>query len=65
MPPKQLQSVLNAEWGAGWYGRFRQFDLRPYAAASIGQVHRAVLPDWRVLAMDFRSEEHTSELQSR
>ena len=51
MPPKQLQSVLNAEWGAGWYGRFRQFDLRPFAAASIGQVHRAVLPDGQVLAI--------------
>lgn len=51
MPPKQLQSVLNAEWGAGWYGRFRRFDLRPFAAASIGQVHRAILPDGRDLAI--------------
>lgn len=51
MPPKQLQSVLNAEWGAGWYRRFARFDVRPFAAASIGQVHRAVLPDGRNLAI--------------
>lgn len=51
MPPKQLQTVLNAEWGEGWYRRFARFDVRPFAAASIGQVHRAVLPDGRELAI--------------
>jgi predicted unusual protein kinase regulating ubiquinone biosynthesis (AarF/ABC1/UbiB family) len=51
MPPKQLQTTLNAEWGSGWYGRFRRFDLRPFAAASIGQVHRATLPDGRDMAI--------------
>ncbi len=51
MPPKQLQAVLNAEWGAGWMQRFTRFDVRPFAAASIGQVHRATLPDGRDLAI--------------
>lgn len=51
MPPKQLQAVLNAEWGVGWRQRFAQFDVRPFAAASIGQVHRAETLDGRKLAI--------------
>ena len=51
MPPQQLNGVLKAEWGADWRGRFRHFDATPIAAASIGQVHRATLPDGRLLAI--------------
>ena len=51
MPPKQLQTVLNAEWGTGWRARFSRFDVRPFAAASIGQVHRAQTTDGRDLAI--------------
>lgn len=51
MPPAQLQKVLNAEWGTDWRRRFAHFDPRPLAAASIGQVHRARLPDGRELAI--------------
>lgn len=51
MPPKQVQTALNAEWGLGWCSRFARFDVRPFAAASIGQVHRAILPDGRDLAI--------------
>ncbi|WP_299702360.1 AarF/ABC1/UbiB kinase family protein [uncultured Tateyamaria sp.] len=51
MPPQQLRDVLDAEWGAGWRKRFARFDVRPIAAASIGQVHRAQLPDGTDLAI--------------
>lgn len=51
MPPAQLNKVLIAEWGADWRRRFRHFEATPIAAASIGQVHRATLPDGTVLAI--------------
>jgi predicted unusual protein kinase regulating ubiquinone biosynthesis (AarF/ABC1/UbiB family) len=51
MPPAQLEGVLAAEWGAGWRSKFRHFGAQPIAAASIGQVHKAVLPDGRALAI--------------
>ncbi|MBN2971141.1 AarF/ABC1/UbiB kinase family protein [Roseomonas aeriglobus] len=51
MPPAQLDRVLRQEWGADWRRKFRHFEASPMAAASIGQVHRATLPDGRVLAI--------------
>jgi predicted unusual protein kinase regulating ubiquinone biosynthesis (AarF/ABC1/UbiB family) len=51
MPPAQLNRVLTGHWGADWRLRFTRFEATPMAAASIGQVHRAVLPGGRVIAV--------------
>jgi len=51
MPAHQLRGVLDAEWGNNWQSRFSQFDHHPFAAASIGQVHRARTTDGRLLAV--------------
>ena len=51
MPPEQLRRVLDSEWGPDWRRRFARFNATPIAAASIGQVHRATLPDGRELAI--------------
>ncbi|MCJ7421431.1 ABC1 kinase family protein [Sphingomicrobium astaxanthinifaciens] len=51
MPPQQLNQLLKAEWGPDWRRRFKRFEPTPMAAASIGQVHRATLPDGRALAV--------------
>ncbi len=51
MPLGQVADVLDAAWGADWKGRFRRFDFKPVAAASIGQVHAAETKDGRRLAI--------------
>ncbi len=51
MPPAQLKKVLASEWRAEWLREFKRFDVRPIAAASIGQVHRATLKDGRDMAI--------------
>ncbi|CAN5863153.1 AarF/ABC1/UbiB kinase family protein [soil metagenome] len=51
MDAAQVNRMMATELGAGWRDRFREFGGDPAAAASIGQVHRAVWADGRDVAV--------------
>ncbi|MFI1520693.1 ABC1 kinase family protein [Kitasatospora cineracea] len=51
MPTRTVHTVLSADLGEGWAENFRSFSDQPSAAASIGQVHRAVWKDGRDVAV--------------
>lgn len=43
MPASQRNKVMASNLGADWRDLFSEFDEKPIAAASIGQVHKAIL----------------------
>ncbi|XP_030577765.1 atypical kinase COQ8A, mitochondrial [Archocentrus centrarchus] len=51
MPIKQMTKALNSDLGSNWRDKLEMFEERPFAAASIGQVHLARMKDGREVAM--------------
>lgn len=46
-----MQDVMEKELGKYWKEKFKSFEMKPFAAASIGQVHAGTLPDGREVAV--------------
>ncbi|MFJ8820529.1 ABC1 kinase family protein [Streptomyces sp. NPDC102467] len=51
MPTRTVHAVLEERLGAQWQDLFLEFEEKPSAAASIGQVHHAVWHDGREVAV--------------
>ncbi len=55
---------MSAELGPGWRGRFAAFDETAAAAASLGQVHRAMLADGTQLACKLQYPDMASVVEA-
>ncbi|MEJ2816213.1 AarF/UbiB family protein [Caulobacter sp. CCG-8] len=55
---------MAAELGPDWASRFQSFEHEAAAAASLGQVHRAVGPDGRALAVKLQYPDMQSAVES-
>jgi predicted unusual protein kinase regulating ubiquinone biosynthesis (AarF/ABC1/UbiB family) len=51
LPAKSVHAVLAEQLGPQWRRKFQEFDEKPAAAASIGQVHKAIWADGRTVAV--------------
>ncbi len=60
----QVEAILKEEYGRPLAEMFAAVDEIPVAAASISQVHRAVLPDGRVVALKVRRPEIAKVIQA-
>src|SRR5215207_7244540 len=55
---------MQAELGPDWQSRFGSFDLKPAAAASLGQVHRATASDGAPLACKLQYPDMQSAVEA-
>lgn len=68
MPKRQLEQQLVSQLGEDWRSKIADFNYIPIAAASIGQVHKAILHDGTEVAMKIQypgvAESIESDLQN-
>src|SRR5690606_5273705 len=64
MGPAFVRRRMVAELGSDWEKRFRSFDRTPAAAASLGQVHKAVGHDGRQLAVKLQYPDMQSAVEA-
>jgi len=64
MGPAFVKRRMMAELGADWEKRFKSFDRAPAAAASLGQVHKAVGHDGRALAVKLQYPDMQSAVEA-
>jgi predicted unusual protein kinase regulating ubiquinone biosynthesis (AarF/ABC1/UbiB family) len=62
--PDAVRRVIEEELGAPIERLFASFDERPFASASIGQVHRATLTDGRAVAVKVQHPGIASAIES-
>jgi predicted unusual protein kinase regulating ubiquinone biosynthesis (AarF/ABC1/UbiB family) len=62
--PEAIRRVLEEELGAPIERLFATFDEKPFASASIGQVHRATLDDGRTVAVKVQHPGIASAVES-
>jgi ubiquinone biosynthesis protein len=63
-PFPQVERVVEEELGLSLERLFTEFEERPIAAASIGQVHRAVLPNGRVVAVKVQRPDAPRQIEA-
>jgi predicted unusual protein kinase regulating ubiquinone biosynthesis (AarF/ABC1/UbiB family) len=64
MGPAFVKRRMMAELGPDWEKRYRSFDRNPAAAASLGQVHRAVSHEGRALAVKLQYPDMQSAVEA-
>jgi predicted unusual protein kinase regulating ubiquinone biosynthesis (AarF/ABC1/UbiB family) len=64
MGPAFVARRMQAELGPDWAKRFKSFDREPAAAASLGQVHKAVSLDGRALACKLQYPDMASAVEA-
>lgn len=64
MGPAFVKRRMMAELGVDWEKRYRSFDRNPAAAASLGQVHKAVSREGRALAVKLQYPDMQSAVEA-